>query len=80
MHQKQNVENNLYVCGAVCACSSSRASAVTAHTTTGRAERLLPTTEPAITVTCVLYDGMNHYHCSMKEHNLALSQLFPYGP
>lgn len=27
------------------------------HTTASRAERLLPTTKPAITVTCVLYDG-----------------------
>ena len=29
-------------------------------------------------VSCMM--EMNHYHCSMKEHNLALSQLLPYGP
>jgi len=28
---------------------------------------------------CALYDKMNHYHCSMKEHNLACSQLSPNG-
>lgn len=40
---------------------------------------LLTSTKPAITVTCVVYDEMNHYHCSMKEHNLARFQIFPYG-
>ena len=31
----------------------------------------------AITVACIRYNVMNHYHCSMKDHNLAGTQPSP---
>lgn len=69
-----------HVCRAVSTCSCNWDLNMTANMATSREEAM------AHDQTChysnlflVFDDEMNHYHCSMKEHNLASAQVFPCG-